>query len=427
VGVGLQVPFPRSGGSAKSQPVFPCSTAGRFGALGPLLTSSVPVAISVAITVSTLTGCYDSRWGQQKVAQQHNAAAAAPAELRLASRESASEPLPTAPREGLLRVQKVRVRALVTRSFTAQVVVAPRHLRDLFEDANRITEPELGLHLELAETRPWPMVDEDDLVKTFDALRAADAGDGVDWVVGFVGSVPRASRSFHEIGRGALVGKHLLVRAPSSAERHDAIEKSFDELPEEQRRDLEKRLRRHRATVVFLHELGHTLGADHDASPQSIMFPEYNPKVSAFGAASVDVMRTAIAKRNEAPAASAVAARGPVAPASTTTTTAATVAAALSVASTAAPAPVSEPLVPETPELTGAARERFVDAYETAAHGEVAAAWTTLKPLFERYLASMAVQDLRCQLASRTMRFELARRECAPLMKLSTTPSKPQR
>jgi hypothetical protein len=373
--------------------------------------------LALAISAPTLTGCYDSRWGQQKVAQQHNAAAAAPAELRLASREPVSEPLPPAPREGSLRVQKVRVRALVTRSFTAQVVDAPRHLRDLFEDANRITEPELGLHLELSDTRPWPMVDEDDLVKTFDALRATDAGDGVDWVVGFVGSVPRASRSFHEVGRGALVGKHLLVRAPSSAERHDAIEKSFDELPEEQRRDLEKRLRRHRATVVFLHELGHTLGAEHDTSPQSIMFPEYNSKVSAFGAASVDVMRAAITKRNEAPAASAVAARalvspaptapGKASPASTTTTTAA-----------ALPA--------ETPELTGAARERFVDAYETAAHGDVAAAWTTLKPLVERYGTSMAVQDLRCQLASRTMRFELARRECAALMKLSITPSKPQ-
>jgi hypothetical protein len=43
-----------------------------------------------------------------------------------------------------------------------------------------------------------------------------------------------------------------------------------------------------------------------------------------------------------------------------------------------------------------------------------------LKPLSERYLASMAVQDLRCQLATRSMRFEIARRECAPLMKLST-------
>lgn len=373
-------------------------------------------AFSALVAASaTLTGCYDSQWGQQKVAQQHNAAAAAPAELRLATRGSAAEPGAPAARDASVRVQRLRVRALVTRSFTAQVVDAPRHLRDLFEDVNRITEPELGLHLELVDTRPWPMVDEDDIVKTFDALRTTDAGGDVDWVVGFVGSLPRATRSFHDVGRGALVGKHLLVRAPSSAERHDSIEKSFDELPEEQRRDLEKRLRRHRATTVFLHELGHTLGAEHDTSPQSIMFPEYNAKVTAFGAGSVDVMREGMAKRNARAAAPA-----PAATAGSDTGT-----------GTGAEAPVTQPAaepavtIPDTPELEGAARERFVVAYRASLAGDVVAAWSSLKPLFERYLTSMAVQDLRCQLASRSMRFELARRECAPLMKLSTAKPKP--
>jgi hypothetical protein len=77
-------------------------------------------------------------------------------------------------------------------------------------------------------------------------------------------------------------------------------------------------------------------------------------------------------------------------------------------------------VIPDTPELEGAARERFATAYRASLAGDVVAAWSSLKPLFERYLTSMAVQDLRCQLASRSMRFELARRECAPLMKLST-------
>jgi hypothetical protein len=370
-------------------------------------------AFSALVAAPTaLTGCYDSQWGQQKVAQQHNAAAAAPGELRLATRGSATEPAAAAPRDSLLRVQKLRVRALVTRSFTAQVVDAPRHLRDLFEDVNRITEPELALHLELVDTRPWPMVDEDDITKTFDALRTADAGDDVDWVVGFVGTLPRATSSFHEVGRGAMVGKHLLVRAPSSAERHDAIEKSFDELSEDQRRDLEKRLRRHRAAVVFLHELGHTLGAEHDASAQSIMSPEYNPKVTAFGAGSVDAMRAGMTERNARRAAPPPAA-APRTPTPDTST-----------ATTAAPEPAT-PFIPDTPELTGAARERFVDAYRKSLAGDLVAAWSSLKPLFERYVTSMAVQDLRCQLASRSMRFELARRECAPLMKLSTAKPSP--
>jgi hypothetical protein len=362
----------------------------------------------IIFALATIAGCYDSQWGQQKVVQQHNAAAAAPAELRVVSGGSGTEPAAPAPRDASIRVQKMRVRALVTRSFTAQVVDAPRHLRDLFEDVNRITEPELGLHLDLVDTRPWPLVDEDDMVKTFDALRATDAGDGVDWVVGFVGSLPRATRSFHEVGRGTLVGKHILVRAPSSAERHDAIEKSFDELPEGQRRDLEKRLRRHRAAAVFLHELGHTLGAEHDASAHGIMAPEYDRKVSGFGAASIEAMRAGLAKRNEevrAPAKGAAAA--------TATATGETVTPFV-------------PSVPETPELVGNDRERFTEAYRASLAGDVVAAWSSLKPLFERYAKSMAVQDLRCQIASRSMRFELARKECAPLMKLSTSkPAQP--
>ena len=374
------------------------------------------IAVSGVIAASVvLSGWYDSRWGQQKVAQQHNAAAAAPGELRISTREPSAEPAPPEPRDAAMRVQRLRVRALVTRSFTAQVVDAPRHLRELFEDVNRITEPELALHLELVETKAWPVVDEDDLVKTFESLRGADAGDDVDWVVGFVGSLPRATSSFHQIGRGTVVGKHMIVRAPSSAERHDAIEKSFDELPDDQRRDLEKRLRRHRAAVVFLHELGHTLGAEH-AEGRSIMAPEYDPKVTAFAASSVDRMRAGIDERKARKAAPS--------PSPAAASTAAAAAAAAS-APASPPAQVAVlPEAPETPELTGAARERFVEAYQASLTGDVVAAWASLKPLFDRYATSMAVQDLRCQLASRSMRFELARRECAPLMKLSTTKPK---
>ena len=64
MGVGLQLPFPRSAGSGKSERVFLCCrTAGRLAALSELF----------IISAATLTGCYDSQWGQEKVAQQQNA------------------------------------------------------------------------------------------------------------------------------------------------------------------------------------------------------------------------------------------------------------------------------------------------------------------------------------------------------------------
>jgi len=393
--------------------------------------------IVTGLALLAAAGCYNSQWGEQKAAQQRNAALAAPAALR--NENSAGGGETDAPsRSASARVQQLRVRALVTRSFTAQVIDAPRHLRDLLEDVNRVTERDLGVHLELVDTRPWEPANEEDIEKAFDALRVTDAGDGVDWVAGFAGALPRATRSFHDVGRGALVGKHVLVRAPSSAERHDNIEKSFDELPDEQRRDLEKRLRRHRAAAVFLHEIGHTLGSVHETSSQSIMYPQYNPKVSAFGPSANDVMRAAVGKHG---ASESVVAREVIAAlerapegafvaserAQLVQQLESRIAASSAPAQRAAPAAAvpAEVAVPSTPELAGADRERFAEAHRAAARGDVVAAWNTGKPLFAAYPRSMSVQDLRCQVASKSMPFDVARRECTLLMKLSMSAPAP--
>jgi Matrixin len=391
---------------------------------GPLL------LLLIALALTAATGCYDSQWGQQKAAQQRNAAIAAPAALRNAGSGGDGEPAPVS-RNASARVQQLRVRALVTRTFTAQVIDAPRHLRELLEDVNRVTERDLAVHFELVETRAWELASDEDIDKVFEALRAADLGDGVDFVAGFVGALPRATRSFHDVGRGSLVGKHVVVRAPSSAERHDSIEKAFDELSQDQRHDLEKRLRRHRAAAVFLHEIGHTLGSVHETSPQSIMFPTYDSKMSAFGASANDVMRATLGKRG---AAESVIAREVVA-ALERAPEGVFVAAERqqlvhqleSRIAAAAPRPVAkaevapaEVAVPETPELAGADRERFAEAYRAAARGDVVVAWHVGKPLFAAHPKSMSVQDLRCQVASRSMPFAAARRECDLLMKLST-------
>lgn len=395
-----------------------------------------PSILLTALALAVAPACYDSQWGQQKAAQQRNAAIAAPAALR---NEAAAGGDPAAPasRSAPARVQKLRVRALVTPGFTAQVVDSPRHLRDLIEDANGITERDLAAHLELVETRTWDLANDDDIDKVFDTLRTTASGDDVELVAAFVGALPRASRSFHELGKGSILGKYVVVRAPSSAERHDSIEKAFDELSEDQRRDLEKRLRRHRATAVFLHEIGHTLGSVHETSSQSIMFATYNGKMSAFGPSANDVMRAAVRNQgagelvvakevvtalSRAPAGSFVASEQDQLIKQLESKIAAS-----SASRRTGPAPTEHPavtpaevVVPEAPELGGADRERFAEAYRASARGDVVSAWNTGKPLFGAYPRSMNVQDLRCHVASRSMPFDVARRECVELMKLST-------
>lgn len=352
----------------------------------------------LSLGVSACFGGYDSRWGQTKAAQQRSASASAPASLHAAASEGAIDA--PEPRSASVPLQRLRLVAYVTRTFTAQVVDTPRYMREMLEDANKVTERDLGLRIDLVETRMWEPSNEEDIARSFDELRSSAPGEGIDWVAGFVGALPRATLQFHDAGRGTMVGKHVLLRAPDSARRHDGIERAFDELPEEQRRELEKRLRRHRAAALFLHEIGHTLGADHGSTPESIMFPTYNAKMTAFDGAAVETMRATMARGPEA----RVAKRAPA-----------------MAKQPVPPATPPAPDVPETPELTGGARERYADAYRASQQGDVVGAWNLLEPLFGPQAKSMSVQELRCQLATRSMAFAIARKQCEALMKLSTS------
>lgn len=394
-----------------------------------LFGSITPVG-TVAVFSLASAGCmYDSSRTIAKQTQQHNAAHYTPATLQAegpAPEERASTP-PSRPKT-------MRVRALVSKSFTAHVVDTPKYMRDLFDDANKMTEPSLGVHLELEATRPWESAPDEDTTKALTTLEATEPGKDVDFVAGFIGALPRTTHSFHELGRGAVVGKHLVVRAPGNAELHDAVERSFDQLTDDERRKLRKDIARHRAAVVFLHELGHTLGCIHETEPTSIMVPEYNRRVTTFGPEALTLMKTTLEKRRNgasdddvlkevgdflrtAPPAAFVAddrnrllsdidARATAQQARTQVQ--------VQVQAEAAPA------APETPGLSTADREKFLQANEAYSKAEMVRAWNTAKPLFEAYRNSFEVQDLRCKIATNSMPFDMARRECDRLMKLAT-------
>ena len=116
--------------------------------------------------------------------------------------------------------------------------------------------------------------------------------------MGFVGALSRVSQSFHDLGVGDLPGRYVVLRSPSSAMVHDAVERSYAELSEEERRRVQKDARRHRAAAVFLHELGHTLGALHERSDQSLMYPEYRARMTTFSPEATLVMRGVLGRRD---------------------------------------------------------------------------------------------------------------------------------
>lgn len=381
----------------------------------------------------SLSACwYDSRWGQSKQVQRQMAQSEAP---NLSGDAPADKPATAA--------KTYRVRAYVTRAYTTQVADVPKNLRELFEDANDVLEPLMAVHLELDGIRTWELANDDDLNKALAELRTVATGDDTPWVVGFVNAQPRASASFHDAGVGDLPGKHIVVRAPSNAMRHDAIERIYGDLPEAERHAVHLRDRRHRAAAVFLHELGHTLGALHERADGNLMYPEYRTKMKSFSATAADTMRVAIDRRDpktlveQAALFRDLAAQVRKAPdgvyfedertqqlqrldgvvARADQTGPAQVAAKQSTPAPAAPAAPTD-----LEKVSAQDQARFAEARAKVEQRDWVAAWETAKPLFATYPDVMSIQDFRCQVASQVFKFEVTRKECEPLMQLAKRP-----
>jgi hypothetical protein len=395
------------------------------------------VLLALCLSLAATSGCfggYDSRWGQSAAVQRQYAAQHAPTLRGDRPDDKGNDGgTPSA-------VRTLRVRAFVTRGYASQVVDVSATLRDLFADANDVTEPALGVKLQLEGIRTWSLAKDDDLPKTLAELRQADPASEVDWVAGFVGALPRATQSFHDLGVGDLPGRYVVLRSPTSAMAHDAVEKSHAELSEEERRRVQKDARRHRAAAVFLHELGHTLGALHERSDQSLMYPEYRARMTSFSPEASVVMRGVLERRDfktleeqaalyrELAAATRHVASGIffdeerqkflaqadelVAKADARTRPV--------VAAAAQPAAVSPETEVDPPELGEGDKARFVRARAAVSSGDWVGAWDHAKPLFSAYRDVLPVQELRCNVATKVFRFDVARRECERLMQLST-------
>lgn len=388
-------------------------------------------ATTLLALCSSLGGCfffYDSTWGQAKASQKRVAAQRMPSELRT---EHDVRPAATAP------VERFKIRAYATPRYAAALVNGKEQFEQALADANPTLVADLSFRLELESYRPLPdAAHEEDLSALLEALRAADPGEDVDWVLVLAGPLRMVALSPDQLGMGQILGRHIAVRAMSDPDELEAIDRSFDELSEAERAKLYAARKRHKAATVLLHELGHTLGMPHELDHTSMMSARYDEKASAFSAHGARLGRRALElratelgtelHRNAARAALNVLGAAPEhtweatsaasvekllryhADTQAHTTTKRPVASA-ALAPALAPAQLSA----EDAQLFARARaeqdvSRFREARSLAA------------PLFERYPNVLQVQELRCQLAMKVgLSMSDEHDECAPLMQLS--------
>ncbi|HEY1955799.1 MAG TPA: M12 family metallo-peptidase [Polyangiaceae bacterium] len=369
----------------------------------------------VLFAFAMASGCfYDSSWGSAKRAQSHNAAHAAPAAIGSDDHDHRAA-----------HVRRCRLVAYVSDRYAAQEIDWDRSVRDVVAGASDVLGPELGITLDVERAKPWNPGDDAELPRVLDALHREDDGTSDDWVVGFVGALPKLSKSFHDAGYADVIGKHLVVRAAPT--ERAAIDQAFDKLSDAERERLARERKSHRAIAVFLHEIGHTLGAIHETDAKSPMAPTYDPAMSGFSDDALALMQVTLDHRGneqtndekKSYATDMLAVLNQSSRTGWLPAERAALIARLRPPPMASAAP-SAPPTDDTPELKAADRDAWRKAAQLARDGDFDGAWRVGQPIFNAYPAVYKVQDLRCTIAMKVVGWPGAQAECEPLMKLTS-------
>ena len=383
--------------------------------------------------------CFNSQWGEAKGEQQRAMVRAAPPQLERIASTGAVTPV------------TISVHVLATPRYTSQVVDAPRQFQEAVNEVNRVFSG-LGVTFRVDSFAAWETA-EDRVETALAALESKENAGPLDLHVGLLGSLPRASASFHELGYATLLGHHLVLRAPARADEVDAIERNLDELSAEEREGLVKGRRKHRAAALLLHEIGHTLGAIHDDAAPSVMNPAYANERSGFSPQNAALVEITLRHRAAKEASSSELARDLLASLDKVGSGGDFVAKDRDEmrvlltslrAPTTAPSPSPSPAVasasantssstnantntntapPATEEdlrdLAAGDRETYRRVEALLTKHEPAAAWEAGKALFASRAKSFTVQDLKCRVAMAAFAYDRAIGECETLTKLT--------
>lgn len=201
------------------------------------------------------------------------------------------------PQDGAPRVAKVRVWA------DAGVRALPRwreEIVDQLDYASQLLRPLLGIELALDDVHEWARAGEPQQALT--QLAVADAAlpaaaTGPAWVIGYATANDTAGRALFELGQAELLGRYVVVRGWAETAESRALGATLPDLAEGDRAEILAAHRRHKQTVVLLHQLAITLGAIAETEPAQLQHPLYTPKQTAFSERNRELMAIAVADR----------------------------------------------------------------------------------------------------------------------------------
>lgn len=305
-------------------------------------------------------------------------------------------------------VKKAKVRVYADDEHRAQTVNWERKFSVMLRRANEVLGPTAGLELEIVETKAWPRTSaSSDLEAMLAELEDLDPGGDVHFVVGVATALPEVTASMHQLGVARLLGKHLVVRGLNDTKEIEVLGAVLDNLSTENREKLWSIRRKHKETALFLHELGHLLGAIHTNEPGRLLHPTYDAKIVDFARANAKLMRIAAGFRTSAgPTGDRRAELEALRAYLAATTYAGWVKEdhllldAMIQERLASGGATKTELGALSDAVRPADRKSYRDAMKLADRGRILEAWEKAEPLFEFYPDEPAIQVLRCRLAS---------------------------
>ncbi|HVV82517.1 MAG TPA: tetratricopeptide repeat protein [Kofleriaceae bacterium] len=188
-----------------------------------------------------------------------------------------------------------RIRVFADEDYRSQHVRWREEIQEQVDDANQLLIPAIGLQLEIAEIKPWAVRSAArELEDLEDQLEHEDPADDVAWVVGMVSSLPIVAAGFEQLGVARPLGRHFVLRGFADPEERKAFAQDLPTLEPAEREWLYDARRKHKLTALFVHELGHTLGAPHETDEGWVMNATYSTKMSTLSEQSRKLMETAL-------------------------------------------------------------------------------------------------------------------------------------